>query len=203
MLTDGKCRDRPVKHFGEKQRELVPIRRAVRRDLGGPCGFGPPRRRTVGARSYVVTSASLIDAFLYGPVREELLSRLQLRVVRELPAGTFRGTKVKTCFTVWTASSTTGLRREPPASLRDTSPVGGGSAVPVSDPSPSGEGGAHAPGGGSRLHAAVTKEPHFRLRVPSAEAAALDREWRANGLPLEKLVPVTFPGLKTRFAMGI
>jgi hypothetical protein len=45
----------------------------------------------------------------------------------------------------------------------------------------------------------VTKEPHFRLRLPSAEAAALDAEWRANGQPLETLVPISFPGLKTRF----
>ncbi|MFT3842384.1 MAG: N-6 DNA methylase [Myxococcaceae bacterium] len=107
-----------------------------------------------------VTSASLLDAFLYGPVREELLSRLELRAVRELPAGTFRGTKVKTCFTVWTSTK-----------ARAVSP----------------------------LHRAVLAEPNFRLRLPSAEAAALDRKWRAEGVALETLVPVTFPGLKTRF----
>lgn len=55
-----------------------------------------------GALAFV-TSASLLDAFLYAPLRRALLDWLELRVVRELPPGTFRGTQVRTCVTVWTS----------------------------------------------------------------------------------------------------
>lgn len=50
-----------------------------------------------------VTSATLLDAYLYGPLRRHLLDRLRLREVEVLPAGTFRGTRVRTCITVWTS----------------------------------------------------------------------------------------------------
>lgn len=58
--------------------------------------------RQRGALAFV-TSATLLDAFLYGPLRRHLLERLQLREVEVLPTGTFRGTRVRTCITVWTA----------------------------------------------------------------------------------------------------
>lgn len=41
--------------------------------------------------------------------------------------------------------------------------------------------------------------PEWRLRPVPDEAAALHRDWAARGEPLTELVPVTFPGLKTRF----
>jgi len=113
-----------------------------------------------------VTSATLLDSYLYGPVREELLGRLRLRLVRELPEGTFRGTQVRTCFTVWTTKR-------------------GGRAT-------------YRSAAGASL-AFEPKAPEFRLRPPSGEAVELDREWRERGEALETLVPVSFPGLKTRF----
>jgi hypothetical protein len=58
--------------------------------------------RRSGALAFV-TPASLLDAFAHAPVREALCSRLTLREVHLLPAGTFAGTKVTPCFTVWTS----------------------------------------------------------------------------------------------------
>lgn len=57
-----------------------------------------------GALAFV-TPATLLDAFAHAPVREALLSRLTLREVHELLAGTFAGTKVAACVTVWTSRS--------------------------------------------------------------------------------------------------
>lgn len=54
-----------------------------------------------GALAFI-TSATLLDAFTYAPVREALLSRMQLREVIELPRGTFEGTRVVPCVTTWT-----------------------------------------------------------------------------------------------------
>lgn len=57
---------------------------------------------TRGALAFI-TSATLLDAWAHEPVRKALTSRLTLREVHELPAGTFTGTKVKPCITVWTS----------------------------------------------------------------------------------------------------
>ena len=54
-----------------------------------------------GALAFI-TSATLLDAYAYAPVREALLSRMRLREVIELPRGTFEGTRVLPCVTVWT-----------------------------------------------------------------------------------------------------
>lgn len=54
-----------------------------------------------GALAFI-TSATLLDTFAYAPVREALLSRMQLREVIELPRGTFEGTRVVPCVTCWT-----------------------------------------------------------------------------------------------------
>ncbi len=54
-----------------------------------------------GALAFI-TSATLLDAYAYAPVREALLSRMRLREVIELPRGTFEGTRVVPCVTVWT-----------------------------------------------------------------------------------------------------
>ena len=107
-----------------------------------------------GALAFV-TSASLIDAFLYSPLRHTLHSKLALRQVVELGAGVFRGTRVKTCFTVWTTD-------------RDGAVV-------------------------------KPEAPQYRLRKVSAEAAALHEAWAREGELLTRLIPVSVPGLKTRF----
>ena len=107
-----------------------------------------------GALAFV-TSASLLDAFLYAPLRHTLLSRLALRTVVDLGAGVFRGTKVRTCFTVWTTN------REGPT-----------------------------------VEAAA---PQYRLRKVSSDASALHDSWRKDGELLTKLIPISLPGLKTRF----
>lgn len=56
-----------------------------------------------GALAFI-TSATVIDAFQYAGARRALLDRLELRRVEPLPSGTFRGTKVETCVTVWTSA---------------------------------------------------------------------------------------------------
>lgn len=58
-----------------------------------------------GALAFI-TSATVVDAFQYGGARRALLERLELKRVEPLPAGTFRGTKVETCVTVWTSART-------------------------------------------------------------------------------------------------
>ncbi|PZR12644.1 MAG: SAM-dependent methyltransferase [Archangium gephyra] len=57
---------------------------------------------TRGALAFI-TSATLLDAWAHEPVRKALSSRLTLREVEVLPSGTFAGTKVKSCITVWTS----------------------------------------------------------------------------------------------------
>jgi hypothetical protein len=107
-----------------------------------------------GALAFV-TSASLLDAFLYAPLRHTLVSRLALREAVDLGAGVFRGTKVRTCLTVWTTHREGAVVAAPP--------------------------------------------PQYRLRNVSAEASALHEAWRKDGEPLTQLIPVSLPGLKTRF----
>lgn len=119
-----------------------------------------------GALAFI-TSATLLDAFLYSSVREALLARLSLRAVVDLGAGAFEGTAVRTCITVW----------ESPR----------GRAEPA----------RYEAQGVSRSF--VPRAPAYRLRASSDEAEALDAAWRARGEPLTALVPVSFPGLKTRF----
>jgi hypothetical protein len=124
-----------------------------------------------------VTSASWLDAFLYAPLRQRLLERLQLRAAIELGAGVFEGTRVKTCVTVW--STRLGRR---PARYRARSQPG--------------------PFERSQLGEAVPLQPcapEFRLRPEPARATELDARWRAQGEPLSIAIPVSFPGLKTRF----
>jgi SAM-dependent methyltransferase len=114
-----------------------------------------------------ITPSSLLDAFLYAPLREALLGSLKLREVVDLGAGAFNGTQVRTCITVW--SSLPG-RVAPPSFERD---------------------GHHSP--------FTPEPPEWRLSPTPAQAAALDSRWQAKGEPLTTLVPVSFPGMKTRF----
>lgn len=115
-----------------------------------------------GALAFI-TSATLLDAFNYAPVREALLGRLSLHEVIDLGPGAFSGTRVHTCITVWSTPST--------------------SAAAVHF-----EGEAFTPRG-----------PAWCLRPASTEADELDARWRASGATISQLVPVSFPGLKTRF----
>ena len=123
-----------------------------------------------------VTSATLLDAFLYAPLRRRLLDRLALREVVDLGPGVFPGTRVRTCVTVWRS------RRGPAPSPRFR---------------------AWAPGSGplerTRPRAFGIDGPEWSLRPVPAEAERLDDRWRDGGEPLDVLVPVSCTGLKTRF----
>jgi hypothetical protein len=114
-----------------------------------------------------ITPSSLLDAFLYAPLRQALLNTLRLRSVVDLGAGAFTGTQVRTCITVW--SSLPG-RAKPPSFERD-----------------------------GRRATFTPSAPEWRLAPTPLQAAALDSRWQAEGEPLTTLVPVSFPGLKTRF----
>jgi hypothetical protein len=121
-----------------------------------------------------VTSASLLDAFLYAPVRKRLLDSLALEQVVDLGPGVFSNTRVRTCITVWRSHGPRRQarfrRRISGDPLRFTAEV--------------------------RL---VPEPPEWSLRPTPVDAAALDRAWRARGEPLDCLVPVHCTGLKTRF----
>jgi len=130
-------------------------------------------RRRPGVLAWV-TSATLLDAFLYAPLRKCLLDSLALEEVVDLGTGVFRNTRVRTCFTVWRAS---GPRRQ--ARFRE-----------------------RLPGEGLRFGPAkrfVPQGQEWTLRPTSLEAARLDAAWRAQGEPLDRLLPIHCTGLKTRF----
>ena len=130
-------------------------------------------RRVRGVLAWV-TSATLLDAFLYAPLRRRLLETLALERVVDLGPGAFPGTRVRTCITVWrsagprpsprfcTASTAGELRLGPPERFSPEAPA-------------------------------------WNLRPTPAAARALDAEWHARGEPLDRLVPVHCTGLKTRF----
>ncbi|OJH35483.1 HsdM family class I SAM-dependent methyltransferase [Cystobacter ferrugineus] len=119
-----------------------------------------------------ITPTSLLDAFLYAPLRATLLRTLSLREVVELGPGAFVGTQVRTCITVWTSPP------EPRVPAFYTPFV---------------------PSGPARAEPFVPEAPEWRLLPTPAEAAELDARWRAEGEPLTTLVPVSLPGVKTRF----
>jgi hypothetical protein len=123
-----------------------------------------------------VTSATLLDAFLYAPLRRRLLERLELREVVDLGAGVFPGTRVRTCITVWRS------RRGPAPSPRFRAWVPGAGPVEAATP--------------IRFR---VEGPEWSLRPVPTEARRLDARWRAAGEPLDVLVPVHCSGLKTRF----
>lgn len=128
-----------------------------------------------GALAFV-TSATLLDSYLYAPVRRALMERMDLRDVIDLGAGAFRGTRVRTCVTVWTTRSTRlalGVGHSSDERVRFEDASGATSFAPES--------------------------PDFRFRPDPPLALALDRALQAQGEPLSTLVPVSLPGLKTRF----
>ncbi len=123
----------------------------------------------------LVTSATLLDAFLYSPLRRHLLQSLTLTDVLELGEGVFEDTKVRTCATVFVSppgerGATRYQRRKEGAAFGFEAPV---------DLTP--------------------QAPELIFRPAQADALALDARWREEGELLTTLVPVSFPGLKTRF----
>jgi len=123
-----------------------------------------------------VTSATVLDAFLYAALRRRLLDRLALREVVDLGAKAFPRTRVRTCVTVWQS------RHGPAPSPRFRSWAPG--AAPVET----------APA--RRL---ALEGPEWSLRPVPAKASRLDALWRERGEPLDVLVPISCTGLKTRF----
>lgn len=123
-----------------------------------------------------VTSATLLDSYLHGPLRRRLLDVLALEEVVDLGAGAFPGTRVRTCITVWRS------HRGPVQAAR----FRGWSA-----------------GSGEVLAAAPVRfrpaGPEWCLRPVPEAAARLDARWREHGEPLDVLLPVGCAGLKTRF----
>ncbi|SEL79242.1 N-6 DNA Methylase [Stigmatella aurantiaca] len=114
-----------------------------------------------------ITPSTLLDAFLYSPLRQALLGSLTLRQVVDLGAGAFANTQVRTCITVWSSLPA------PAAPLLFER----GDGKTAFTPTP----------------------PEWRLAPTPPEAAELDARWLAQGEPLTKLVPVSLPGVKTRF----
>ncbi|QRN99544.1 N-6 DNA methylase [Archangium violaceum] len=125
-----------------------------------------------------ITPTSLLDAFLYAPLRDTLLRTLSLREVVDLGPGAFAGTQVRTCITVWTS----------PLDARARAVY---SRYPHPDPLPEGEGMVGVP--------FTPEAPEWRLAPTPPEAAELDARWRSEGEPLTSLVPVSLTGVKTRF----
>jgi hypothetical protein len=130
-------------------------------------------RRRRGVLAWV-TSATLLDAFLYASLRRRLLDTLALEDVVDLGGGLFPGTRVRTCITVWRSA---GPRRR--ARFRSRLPGEAFRLGPVEPLAPEG--------------------PECRLRPTPPLALALDAAWRGRGEPLDLLVPVHCTGLKTRF----
>jgi len=122
-----------------------------------------------GALAFV-TSATLLDAFLYAPVRRALLEGLELREVLDLGQGAFEGTRVRTCASVWTSRA------------RDAAASGSRYRARSGAPEP-----------------LAPEAPEWLLRPVPERARRLEASWRGDGEPLSTLVPVSFPGLKTRF----
>jgi hypothetical protein len=130
-------------------------------------------RRRRGVLAWV-TSATLLDAFLYAPLRKRLLGSLALEDVVDLGPGAFRETRVRTCITVWRSF---GPRRQ--ARFR-----------------------GRLPGEPLRFGHEVRftpEAPEWNLRPTSDAARGLDAAWRARGEPLDQLLRVHCTGLKTRF----
>lgn len=141
-------------------------------------------QQRAGALAFI-TSATLLDTFAYAPVREALLSRMQLREVIELERGTFEGTRVVPCVTVW------------------TTPLGAEALRPQLAPGENADLFARAAPVGAQVRLGELRftphAPDWRLKPPAKAAQRLEDAWRDRGEALTSLVPVSFAGLKTRF----
>jgi hypothetical protein len=131
-----------------------------------------------------ITSATLLDSFLYARVRQLLLQQLELCEVVELGTGLFTGTRVRTCVTIWRTPSS---RRRRPTQLRSLVPTKHAAAndsvvLELDSPQP-----------------LEPRAPEWILRKVDGEAERLHAEWSAVGEPLTTLFPIHFTGLKTRF----
>jgi hypothetical protein len=135
--------------------------------------------RVEGALAFV-TSATLLDSFLYAPLRGSLLGSLALQEVVDLGPSIFAGTRVRTCVTLWTsARNSSRARFRLRKAAREGKPFRRSDLGPAAllDPRP----------------------PEYLLRFVNAAAQALDAQWRRQGEVLSILLPISFPGLKTRF----
>jgi hypothetical protein len=121
-----------------------------------------------------VTSATLLDAFLYAPLRKRLLDSLALEDVVDLGEGAFPETRVRTCVSVWRSFGPRRQARFRRGALEERLELG-----PVERFSPEG--------------------PEWKLRPTPLPARALDAAWRARGEPLDTLLRIHCTGLKTRF----
>jgi len=139
--------------------------------------------RKQGALAFV-TSATLLDAFLYAPLRACLLGSLALRTVVDLGRDVFEGTKVATCVSIWTSDRAGSQTRANRARFWRRAPFAG---EPLRAP---------CLGAGKAL---TPRPPEYLLRPRRPSAEALDARWRSEGEELRHLVPVSFPALKTRF----
>jgi hypothetical protein len=133
-----------------------------------------------GALTFL-TSATLLDAFLYAPIRHSLLHSLSLREVVDLGPKVFPEAQVRTCISIWTSPRRPTFaarfrRRIDPVSEAKLGPSQLSEPVPLN---PSG--------------------PEWLLRPRSRKAEKLARQWSELGEPLRELVPLSFSGLKTRF----
>lgn len=137
------------------------------------------RLRTRAGALAFVTSSTLLDSYLYSELRRSLLESLSLREVVDLGPGMFFGTRVRTCLTVWSSAPANDaarfLRRSP---------------------------GHGQPFRASQLGPPILirpRAPEWLLRSTTPEADSLDLGWRTGGETVSTLVPISFPGLKTRF----
>lgn len=132
--------------------------------------------KTGGALAFI-TPATLLDAFLYAPLRQWLLETLTLAGVFELGAGVFSTARVRACVTFWS----TRPGRRPPRFIARAEP---------------------GPFSREQLLPAQTfmpVAPDWILRPIDPRATALHARWTSLGEPLTTAVPISLPGLKTRF----
>ncbi|MFN0062703.1 MAG: N-6 DNA methylase [Myxococcaceae bacterium] len=159
--------------------EPLPRGTSLRDDFAFFLLMARERLRTGQGLLAFLTPSTLLDSYLYAPVRKALLRSLSLRSVLDLGHGIFSNARVNVCATVWTsataASPTRYLRREPSS---------GAFAASQLTPAQSFE-----PGG----------EPDFLFSPVPKQARQLDERWRTEGEPLTALLPISLTGLKTRF----
>ncbi|HME91076.1 MAG TPA: N-6 DNA methylase, partial [Myxococcaceae bacterium] len=121
-------------------------------------------RNRDGALAFI-TSATLLDAYLYSQLRRAMLAALSLREAVDLGAGVFRGTRVRTCLTVWRSQSSSS--HPPRFRGRPAAPKAAFHVSQLEAPA------VFTPGA-----------PDWKLRPSCPEAERLDQRWRRHGEPL-------------------
>ena len=129
-----------------------------------------------GALAFV-TPATLLDSFLYAPMRNALLSTLDLAEVADLGTGCFSNTRVRTCVTVWKSKRPARRIAARYRARHELAPE------PRWTPEVS-------------LHPSA---PDWSLKPVPEVANRLHERWSQEGVTLPNLFRVHLPGLKTRF----